>query len=136
MSMKLKRTIQEWRNLDPVNIAQRQGRPVAKHALVDAKHDILALAARVEELEDRQRIEIAPLSLSASLVLPERDVAAPSAQGEPDVDGLVTLLEHAQCPNCDGSGARHDSYGEPEQCQWCHERAEALAAHRKNGGGK
>lgn len=50
MSMKLKRTIQEWRNLDPVHIAQRQGRPVAKHALVDAKHDILALAAKVEEL--------------------------------------------------------------------------------------
>lgn len=76
MSVKLKRTIQEWRNLDPVNIAQRQGRPVAKHALVDAKHDILALAARVEELEDRQHIEIAPLSLSASLVLPEREGAA------------------------------------------------------------
>lgn len=76
MTVELKRTIQEWRNLDPVNIAQRQGRPVAKHALVDAKHDILALAARVEELEDRQHIEIAPLSLSASLVLPEREGAA------------------------------------------------------------
>ena len=54
-------------------------------------------------------------------------------QPAPDVAGLVGLLEHAQCPNCDGSGARYDYYGEPEQCQWCHERAEALAAYRKQG---
>lgn len=52
----------------------------------------------------------------------------------PDLAGLIVLLEHAQCPNCDGSGARHDNYGEPEQCQWCCERDAALAAHCKQGG--
>lgn len=55
------------------------------------------------------------------------------AESAPDVAGLIVLLEHAQCPNCDGSGARYDSHGEPEQCQWCYERAAALAAHRKGG---
>ena len=48
-----------------------------------------------------------------------------------DVAGLLTLLEHAQCNTCDGSGAFYDGYGQVQQCQWCHERSEALDAHRK-----
>lgn len=59
--------------------------------------------------------------------------SAEGKQPAPDVAGLVGLLEHAQCSNCDGSGVRYDNYGEPEQCQWCHERDAALAAHRQGG---
>lgn len=69
----------------------------------------------------------------AGVILCELDEDNQDKQSAPDVAGLAALLEHAQCPNCDGSGARYGSHGEPEQCQWCHERAEALAAHPKGG---
>ena len=36
-------------------------------------------------------------------------------------DELVVLLQAAQCPSCDHSGAYHDSSGEVVQCQWCSE---------------
>lgn len=42
----LKRPIQEWRNLDPARVAQFW--PSARQALVDAKHDLLALAEALE----------------------------------------------------------------------------------------
>lgn len=51
----------------------------------------------------------------------------------PDVQGLATLLEHARCNTCDGSGALYDGHSHVVRCQWCHERIEALAAHRKGG---
>lgn len=51
-----------------------------------------------------------------------------------DVARLVTLLEHARCNTCDGSGALYDGYGQICQCQWCHERAEALVKYRNQGG--
>lgn len=60
--------------------------------------------------------------------------SAKSAKPAPDVAGLIVLLEQAQCPNCDESGTWHNDYGEPERCQWCHERSEALDAHRNGGG--
>ncbi len=51
----------------------------------------------------------------------------------PDVEGLVTLLEHARCNTCDGSGAVYDGHGQALNCQWCHDRSTALATHRKGG---
>jgi hypothetical protein len=39
---------------------------------------------------------------------------------------LKRLLEMANCPNCDGGGAFYH-LGEMQQCQFCHERKEALA---------
>ena len=52
----------------------------------------------------------------------------------PDVSELVGLLEHARCNTCDGSGALYDGHGQVRQCQWCHDRSAALAAHRKATG--
>lgn len=43
---------------------------------------------------------------------------------------MFFLLEAACCPQCDGSGACHDNYGEMCQCQWCDERSAALAKAR------
>lgn len=39
---------------------------------------------------------------------------------------IEKLFAVVGCPNCDGSGAFHDSYGEPAQCQFCDERNRAL----------
>jgi hypothetical protein len=39
---------------------------------------------------------------------------------------LKTLLTMAGCPNCDGSGAYYNNYGNVCQCQWCYEKEEAL----------
>ena len=43
---------------------------------------------------------------------------------------LRVLLEHARCPNCDGSGSIPQQVAEQEweaeQCQWCYERFTAL----------
>ena len=44
------------------------------------------------------------------------------------------MLEIANCPNCDGSGAYHDNYGEVCQCQFCHERDGFLASQNKDCG--
>jgi len=41
---------------------------------------------------------------------------------------LLSLLECAACPQCDGSGAYYDSHGEVYQCQWCYEREAVLMA--------
>ena len=61
---------------------------------------------------------------------------------EAENEGLKSLLQIAQCPNCDGSGSYtvtgtevlQDENGEPyqspipeqEQCQWCDERKQFL----------
>lgn len=52
---------------------------------------------------------------------------------EQDNARLRGLLGAARCPNCDGSGAiphgpTPDGDWEAEQCQWCYEKQEALAA--------
>lgn len=43
---------------------------------------------------------------------------------------LKTLLNYAQCPECDGSGAYYDGMSDSMsgafQCHWCNERNEAL----------
>lgn len=52
---------------------------------------------------------------------------------QPDVTLLLELLSHARCNTCDGSGGFYDNHGNPHQCQWCHDRSKALAAHRKGG---
>jgi hypothetical protein len=36
----------------------------------------------------------------------------------------VGLVEHAKCPECDGSGGFYDGYGGACQCQWCHEKGQ------------
>lgn len=58
-----------------------------------------------------------------------------------DIKQAITLLEIANCPNCDGSGvipctsvfSDHD--GQPladmEQCQWCAERSEVVSDFQK-----
>jgi hypothetical protein len=43
-----------------------------------------------------------------------------------EYDTLIALLSVAQCPACDGSGAYHDVYGDPVQCQWCFERDQII----------
>lgn len=53
------------------------------------------------------------------------------AEQQPDVTLLLELLSHARCNTCDGSGGLYDNHGHPHQCQWCHDRSKALAAHRK-----
>lgn len=40
------------------------------------------------------------------------------------LNNAMQLLEVAQCPECDGSGAYPDQYGEPVQCRWCYEYGE------------
>ena len=49
------------------------------------------------------------------------------------VDGIVNdneklkeFLSISRCPNCDGSGATYDNFGNAEQCQWCYEQKELL----------
>lgn len=61
------------------------------------------------------------------------DGLADAWRDQPDVAGLVTLLEHARCNTCDGSGGLYDNHRQPHQCQWCHDRSKALAAYRKGG---
>ena len=56
-----------------------------------------------------------------------------SAEQQPDVTLLLSLLSHARCNTCDGSGELYDNHRQPHQCQWCHDRSKALAAHRKGG---
>lgn len=55
------------------------------------------------------------------------------AEQQPDVTLLLSLLSHARCNTCDGSGGLYDNHGQPHQCQWCHERSEALSAYREGG---
>lgn len=56
--MTLSRTLSEWGAFNPTVVAQRHSRNVIKAALVDAKHDIAVLAARVEELEAKHESSI------------------------------------------------------------------------------
>lgn len=53
-------------------------------------------------------------------------------------DEARRLLEMSRCPNCDGSGAI--PWGDPddpgwEQCRWCYEREQHLAAAKEEEGG-
>lgn len=43
-----------------------------------------------------------------------------------ELDILKGLLKAAKCPCCDGTGAYYDNFGEPEQCQWCYEKEQAI----------
>lgn len=38
------------------------------------------------------------------------------------LDILSSIVNHAVCPCCDGSGAYYDLYGDVCQCQWCDEK--------------
>lgn len=135
--MSLKRSIQEWRNLDPVSIAQRQGRPVAKHALVDAKHDILALAARVEELERalaesqaNDRKAMAYLSEVRALVGGDDfpDMVRRCEKLQAECEKLRNLLRHAQPIIRAHAEASHMLEGfRPRRNQW-DELAEGIDA--------
>ncbi len=67
----------------------------------------------------------------------QREIEQEYAKLEQDNARLRGLLGAARCPNCDGSGAiphgpTPDGDWEAEQCQWCYEKQEALAA----GGGQ
>ncbi len=48
------------------------------------------------------------------------------------IEVAVGLLEAAQCPCCDGSGAYYDNYGEVAQCQWCYEVEELKKRIKEN----
>lgn len=47
-------------------------------------------------------------------------------QWREDAEQGKKLLGLAQCPNCDGSGAKQISETEIAQCQWCDERRQLL----------
>jgi len=59
-----------------------------------------------------------------------------------EIEKLKALLKVAKCPNidCDNQGniAVRDQDGdwEAEQCQWCYERAEAVAIPLADSNGK
>ena len=42
------------------------------------------------------------------------------------MEALRDILKVATCPECGGSGASYDEYGNPCQCRWCHERENLL----------
>ena len=44
---------------------------------------------------------------------------------------IKQLIDMSVCPNCDGSGAKYDNYGEVEQCQWCYEKNELTSTEDK-----
>ena len=49
----------------------------------------------------------------------------------------LATLAVAICPHCDGSGVVTNMCGdtpEPEQCQWCHDRARLQALKEKQDG--
>lgn len=48
---KLERKIPQWEACDPYSMASYQSPAAVQHAFTDAKHDVLMLAGRVEELE-------------------------------------------------------------------------------------
>jgi len=60
-----------------------------------------------------------------------RDFYRKGAGESSEIQGLVTLLEMAVCPTCNGDGAYYDGMGNVCQCQWCYERDLALTAYKE-----
>lgn len=125
------------------NWTTAEGRAVElQRRVVELEKQLAAAQAKLAEWEEKNR-QWEMTSLCR--IVEQRDAAQAEARNwkriaedathveREELTRLRGLLGAARCPNCDGSGVFY--YGptsngdwEAEQCQWCYEKQEALAA--------